>query len=57
MDLQAANDANTGAWRFTRFGMIACFVLAGLMLVASLTMANSHAAINSAAPSSHAPSS
>ena len=55
MDLQAANIANNGVWRFTRIGMIACFLLAGIMLVASLTMANSQAApkFNTAQP--HAP--
>ena len=31
MDLEAAANANAGAWRLTRVGMIACFVLAGAM--------------------------
>lgn len=44
MDLQAANIANTGAWRYTRYGMAACFFLAAVLLVASLTMSHGFAA-------------
>ena len=46
MDLEAAANANAGAWRLTRVGMIACFVLAGAMLVASLTMAHANLTSN-----------
>ena len=54
MDLQAANNATTGAWRFTRIGMIACFLFASALLIASLTMAHSQSALpvtSSLAPS------
>jgi hypothetical protein len=42
MDLEAAANANAAAWRFTRVGMIACFMLASLLLVASLPMAHAN---------------
>ncbi len=41
MDLEAANLANARASRLTRAGMIACFALAGGMLIASLALAKS----------------
>lgn len=40
MDLDAANSADARAWRFTRAGMLTCFVLASAMLIASLALAN-----------------
>lgn len=56
MDLEAANIANAGIGRLTRIGMASCFALAGLMLLASLTMAQdphqSQPVATSAAPSS-----
>ncbi len=41
MDLEAANLANARAGRLTRAGMIACFALASIMLIASLALAKS----------------
>ena len=41
MDLKAANFADDRAGRLTRFSMIACFVVASAMLLASLAMAKS----------------
>ncbi len=40
MDLEAANTADARAWRFTRAGILTCFVLASAMLIASLALAN-----------------
>lgn len=40
MDLKAANLADEKAWRWTRASMIACFVVASVMLITSLAMAN-----------------
>jgi hypothetical protein len=40
MDFDAAYNADTRAWRFTRAGMLTCCVLASAMLVASLALAN-----------------
>ncbi|MGQ0456729.1 MAG: hypothetical protein ACT4OU_06675 [Hyphomicrobium sp.] len=44
MDLEAANLANARAGRLSRLGMLACFAVAGGLLVASLALADSHAA-------------
>ena len=41
MDLQAANIADAQAWRLARVSMLACFVIAALMLIASLAAAHS----------------
>ncbi len=41
MDLEAAQTANFRAWRLTNAGMIACFVFAGAVLIATLAVANS----------------
>lgn len=41
MDLEAAHLANSRAARLARFGMLACFVLAGGMLIASLAAPHS----------------
>jgi hypothetical protein len=41
MDLNAANLADGRAGRLTRASMIACFVIASVMLLASLAMAKS----------------
>lgn len=43
MDLEAARLSNLRASRMTRAGMIACYVLAGVMLIASLAMAQDYA--------------
>jgi hypothetical protein len=43
MDLEAANLSNARASRMTRAGMIACYFLAGAMLIASLAMAKVYA--------------
>ena len=55
MDLEAAANANDGAWRLTRVGMIGCFVLASLMLLASLTMAHAKLTPSDKPPASLAP--
>ena len=49
MDLKAANLSDERAWRITRASMIACFVVASAMLIASLAMANGF----TARPGSH----
>ena len=36
MDLQAAKDLDAGMWRFARIGVLACFALAGALLVSQL---------------------
>lgn len=41
MDLNAANQADERAVRLTRASMITCFVIASVMLLASLAMAKS----------------
>jgi hypothetical protein len=54
MDLKAANLADGRALRLTRISMIACFVVASVMLLASLAMAKSSNAVsvtNAAPPS------
>ena len=40
MDLSVANLADERARRLTRASMIACFVIASVMLITSLAMAN-----------------
>lgn len=40
MDLEAAQSANTRAWRLTNASMFAFFVFAGALLVTSLVIAN-----------------
>lgn len=40
MDLRAANLADDRSSRMTRVGMIVCFSIASVMLLASLAMAN-----------------
>ena len=55
MDLEAAANANNGAWRLTRAGMIGCFVLASLMLLASLTMAHAKLTPSDKPPASLSP--
>ncbi|NOT70384.1 MAG: hypothetical protein HOP09_03585 [Hyphomicrobium sp.] len=39
MDLKAANLADEKVWRWTRVSMIACFVVASVMLITSLAQA------------------
>jgi hypothetical protein len=50
MDLKAANLADDRATRLVRASMVACFMIASVMLIASLAMAHGHQPAPSQAP-------
>jgi hypothetical protein len=54
MDLKTVNLADERTWRWTRAGMVACFIVASVMLIASLAMANgSTATVHMLSPLTH----